>query len=1768
MKSAMLKNIFRTKQTWKQKSKKFLIGFSSFVLVLQTISAGFLIAVPVVSADDDLCEVTVDVVIILDRSGSMNAERPRKIIQAKNAASNFLNLMGADDQSALVSYSDNATLDKMLSPNHSATQTAINTLEADGCTNIGDAIKKSNAELGSNRANPQANKVAILLTDGKANKPNGPDNCSGEVATDVAYAEAQAVVAAGLGYKIFTIGLGAENKINEEMLQNIATTTGAKYYPSPSSNDLAGIYSAIAWDICELFGSISGCKYNDLNANGEIDSEDTKITDWEITLSGDFSATQYTDQDGCYSFAGLSAGNYVVSEVEQTGWEQTAPASGYYEIDLQPGSLVVDKNFLNHSLCELTKTPGDCVNETQREYFYSWNFDYCGDDYSELVDDATCTPDPMCVGANEIVSVELKVCGDGCYHKPELLNAQDSEEVEILQAGRHRVVGYTHRGKPGNEDCQAEEEFYLTINNEDGQVSEDDLDACAETYREDELGYFDFDLGANNVFMNSSAPSCPPSESVNSVEIQYLCIYYGEEEPPDDDECQDGETQSCQADSFGICANGEQTCSNGQWGECIPGNPEQEICDDLDNDCDGEIDEGGVCDTPDPVCGNGVLEGDEQCDDGNNQDGDGCSANCVTEETPDPDPESGDIVINEIMNNPSPESASDTKGEWFELFNTAGSDIDINGWMITDNSEHDHIINNGGPLIISAGGYLVLARNADFATNGGVNADYQYPTNWSLGNSGDAIILLNGATEIDRVEYDGGPNFPDPDGVSMNLHNPYLDNNVSTNWCEAVSVFGDGDKGTPGSQNDLCDGMCDDQDLDGVCDSEDNCPENFNPDQVDSDQDGVGDVCDTQEPDEPENIVINEIIQNPDAVTDGNGEWFELYNPTGVDIDIDGWEIKDNSSGHIINNNGPLLVPALGYLVLGKNADMLTNGGVQIDYEFSFTLKNTSDEIILMDGETEIDKVEYDDGVTFPDPEGASMILNNPSSNNNVGANWCVSISVYGDGDLGTPGAVNDSCGDVQNYCGDGNLDDGEQCDDGNNIDGDGCSANCEIEQEDEDTECPEEIIAYWKLDETSGSIYDDFVGENNGTCELGKCPILEIGKVDGAQLFSETDEINVEHNAILEWGINDNSSISVWVKMEADYDCSGNKVIIGKYQDGTNEASWWLGCGKNGDDNVAIFNLRDSDQSGVMTTGVTVINDGEWHYLVAERDASQNKNLLYVDGVLDAEQEKIYTDNLSSTTQINIGHYSGSYHFNGLIDEVAIYNVALSEIQVAENYSNGLTGISYCNNACDLGKISGYKWNDENQDGEWDNDESGIINWLISLFRPDDENFLFTALTNDSGYYEFIDLEAGEYQVIEEERDNWNQTLPTSPNYYEINLAQGEVSENNNFGNYYYELPAECTDLDGDGYAIEGGDCGLIDCDDENPEINPSASEVCNGVDDDCDGEIDEGVLNIYYQDFDEDGYGNPDENLEACSVPENYVLNSDDCDDSNGSVNPGMIEICNDGIDNNCNGQVDEDCGTGGSPGGGGPISLNIHTADSDPNTFSATISWFTNKPATSRVVYDTESVDPLGPWENLGYSNSTEEFDTAPRVTFHEVVINDLLPGTQYYFRVISAASPPIFGQEFSFATLASGTVLGGEYIDESNSSSSNGQVTDKQQTTDSGQSTSGYEPGEAEIQDDQEGKGGPDDSRENKDESGGLVLGEESQEQENNIVLESDLLEEDEKESRESDDEQEDTAKIPGWLALLLIFIIIIIWIILFSRRKKDEGKNQDGQKRDY
>jgi len=110
-----------------------------------------------------------------------------------------------------------------------------------------------------------------------------------------------------------------------------------------------------------------------------------------------------------------------------------------------------------------------------------------------------------------------------------------------------------------------------------------------------------------------------------------------------------------------------------------------------------------------------------------------------------------------------------------------------------------------------------------------------------------------------------------------------------------------------------------------------------------------------------------------------------------------------------------------------------------------------------------------------------------------------------------------------------------------------------------------------------------------------------------------------------------------------------------------------------------------------------------------------------------------------------------------------------------------------------------------------------------------------------------------------------------------------------------------EPDDVDGDGVSA------LDDCNDEDSAVYPGADELCNGIDDDCSGDVDEGTIDgiTFFADFDSDGSGNADVTVSACDAPAGYVAESGDCDDADAARHPGATEDdCADPVDYNCDG------------------------------------------------------------------------------------------------------------------------------------------------------------------------------------------------------------------------------------------------------------------------
>lgn len=162
----------------------------------------------------------------------------------------------------------------------------------------------------------------------------------------------------------------------------------------------------------------------------------------------------------------------------------------------------------------------------------------------------------------------------------------------------------------------------------------------------------------------------------------------------------------------------------------------------------------------------------------------------------------------------------------------------------------------------------------------------------------------------------------------------------------------------------------------------------------------------------PGDLVITEIMVNPETPIDDNeGEWIEIYNPTGSDIDIEGYTLSDGGGSHIIDNGSPLLVPAGGYITVGKSAT--SNGGITHHYIYGgIVLNNSGDSFQISCDEIVIDHVTIESSMA-----GRSISLDPAHLNavdNDMMSNWCFTpedVSYqYHTTNYGTPGESNASC--------------------------------------------------------------------------------------------------------------------------------------------------------------------------------------------------------------------------------------------------------------------------------------------------------------------------------------------------------------------------------------------------------------------------------------------------------------------------------------------------------------------------------------------------------------------------------------------------------------------------------------------------------------------------------------------------------------------------------------------------------------------------------------
>jgi hypothetical protein len=196
------------------------------------------------------------------------------------------------------------------------------------------------------------------------------------------------------------------------------------------------------------------------------------------------------------------------------------------------------------------------------------------------------------------------------------------------------------------------------------------------------------------------------------------------------------------------------------------------------------------------------------------------------------------------------------------------------------------------------------------------------------------------------------------------------------------------------------------------------------------------------------------------------------------------------------------------------------------------------------------------------------------------------------------------------------------------------------------------------------------------------------------------------------------------------------------------------------------------------------------------------------------------------------------------------------------------------------------YRYNGGFPSSSW----NGSNYWVDVLFKPANTyTFSLTSLTdaagcNNSGSIHSVTLDAA--------------TAGSGQGSTFYRDADGDGFGNPNVTTTGCTPPA--------GYVISN-----TDCNDSDAAVGPNATEVCDGKDNNCNGQTDEGTSIQFYRDADGDGFGNHALSITACAAPSGYVSNNTDCNDNDAASRPGAAEVC-DAKDNDCDGQADEGVGS----------------------------------------------------------------------------------------------------------------------------------------------------------------------------------------------------------------------------------------------------------------
>jgi len=320
--------------------------------------------------------------------------------------------------------------------------------------------------------------------------------------------------------------------------------------------------------------------------------------------------------------------------------------------------------------------------------------------------------------------------------------------------------------------------------------------------------------------------------------------------------------------------------------------------------------------------------------------------------------------------------------------------------------------------------------------------------------------------------------------------------------------------------------------------------------------------------------------------------------------------------------------------------------------------------------------------------------------------------------------------------------------------------------------------ISHWKLDEDSGTTAGDSVNGNDGTISGAA---WTTGKVGPALYFDGSDNVTVSHSANLD--ITGPITIEAWIKAKG----TGTYLtIVDKYE---HDAGIDKGFSIYSSGGKLRFTIYSGANGAANAIGTSELRDDQWHHVAGLWDGGNIK--VYVDGVLEKTSPWAYPP-ASTTNDLGIGKrlsgWGGFNYFLGTIDEVAIYDEALSGDEIQQHYQDGLAGLGYANvlegdcrllsvSPCvDAGDNTGVPDDIADLDGDANTAES----------TPGDLDYYLRFVDGDSNGTDIVDMGAYEFAWV----------------YIHIGIG-GDLDDDGDidFGDFSIFAPAWLTEPSDDGW-------------------------------------------------------------------------------------------------------------------------------------------------------------------------------------------------------------------------------------------------------------------------------------------------------------------------------------------------------------------------------